>query len=185
MPFRLYGREIKFQRMTFTTVNSVSVLYLREITKWKHFPRYWPVVRGTHRSLVNSLTNPVTQSFDVFFDLLLNNRLSIQWWGWLFAKPSRSSWRHCNAPTFKRPYMFHCYHQLLVFTVFPFIRSFVQSYFNHTSLDISHNSRRIKPLIRFTCPYLLQNYLKMSLQCVSSHEWSSSHVINKSRHVMI
>ena len=24
------------------------------ITKWKHFPHYWPLVRGIHRSLVNS-----------------------------------------------------------------------------------------------------------------------------------
>ena len=27
---------------------------------------------------------PVTQSFDVFFDLRLNKRLSKQWWGWWF-----------------------------------------------------------------------------------------------------
>ena len=27
---------------------------------------------------------PVTQSFDVFFDLHLNKRLSKQWWGWWF-----------------------------------------------------------------------------------------------------
>ena len=26
-----------------------------DIIKWKHFPRYWPFVRGIHRSLVNSL----------------------------------------------------------------------------------------------------------------------------------
>ena len=25
-----------------------------DIIKWKHFPRYWPFVRGIHRSLVNS-----------------------------------------------------------------------------------------------------------------------------------
>ena len=24
------------------------------VIKWKHFPRYWPFVRGIHRSLVNS-----------------------------------------------------------------------------------------------------------------------------------
>ena len=27
---------------------------------------------------------PVTRSFDVFFDLRLNKRLSKQWWGWRF-----------------------------------------------------------------------------------------------------
>ena len=27
-----------------------------DVIKWKHFPRYWPFVRGIHRSTVNSLT---------------------------------------------------------------------------------------------------------------------------------
>ena len=39
---------------------------------------------------------PVTQSFDVFFDLRLNKRLSKQWWGWWFETPSRPLWRHRN-----------------------------------------------------------------------------------------
>ena len=39
---------------------------------------------------------PVTQSFDVFFDLRLNKRLSKQPWGWWFETPSRSLWRHRN-----------------------------------------------------------------------------------------
>ena len=39
---------------------------------------------------------PVTQSFDVFFDLGLNKRLSKQSWGWWFETPSRPLWRHCN-----------------------------------------------------------------------------------------
>ena len=49
-----------------------------DVIKWKHFPRYWPFVRGIHRPPVNSLlTEPVTRSFDVFFDLIIdwvNNR---------------------------------------------------------------------------------------------------------------
>ena len=40
---------------------------------------------------------PVTRSFDVFFDLRLNRRLSKQPWGWWFETPSCSLWRHCNA----------------------------------------------------------------------------------------
>ena len=40
---------------------------------------------------------PVTRSFDVFFDLCLNKRLSKQSWNWWFETPSRSLWRHCNA----------------------------------------------------------------------------------------
>ena len=40
-----------------------------DVIKWKHFPRYWPFVRGIHRSPVNSPPQrPVTRSFDVFFD---------------------------------------------------------------------------------------------------------------------
>ena len=39
---------------------------------------------------------PVTRSFDVFFDLRPNKRLSKQWWGWWFETPSSPLWRHCN-----------------------------------------------------------------------------------------
>ena len=39
---------------------------------------------------------PVTRSFDVFFDLRLDKRLSKHSWGWWFETPSRPLWRHCN-----------------------------------------------------------------------------------------
>ena len=39
---------------------------------------------------------PVTRSFDVFFDLRPNKRLSKQPWGWWFETLSWSLWRHCN-----------------------------------------------------------------------------------------
>ena len=39
----------------------------------------------------------VTRSFDVFFDLRLNTRLSKQSWSWWFETPSRPLWRRCNA----------------------------------------------------------------------------------------
>ena len=39
---------------------------------------------------------PVTRSFDVFFDLRLNKRLSKHSWGWWFETLSRPLWRHCN-----------------------------------------------------------------------------------------
>ena len=38
---------------------------------------------------------PVTRSFDVFFDLRLNKRLSKQSWGWWFETLSCPLWRHC------------------------------------------------------------------------------------------
>ena len=39
---------------------------------------------------------PVTRSFDVFFDLRLNKRLSKQSWGWWFETLSHPLWRHRN-----------------------------------------------------------------------------------------
>ena len=39
---------------------------------------------------------PVTRSFDVFFDLPLNKKLSKQSWGWWFEMLPCPLWRHCN-----------------------------------------------------------------------------------------
>ena len=43
-----------------------------------------------------SSQRPVTQSFDVFFDLCLNKRLSKQSWGCWFETPLWLLWCHCN-----------------------------------------------------------------------------------------
>ena len=48
--------------------------------------------------------SPVTRSFDVFFHLRLNERLSKQSRGWWFETPSRPLWRHCNATDFTHIY---------------------------------------------------------------------------------
>ena len=40
---------------------------------------------------------PVTRSFDVFYDLCLNEFLSKQSWGWWFETPSCPLWRHSSA----------------------------------------------------------------------------------------
>ena len=42
---------------TGTIVGSESVAKHDDVIKWKHFPRYWPFVRGIHRSPVNSPHN--------------------------------------------------------------------------------------------------------------------------------
>ena len=57
----------------------ITVMYLRK-----------PVGSG-----FGSMTRPVTRSFDVFFDLRLNKRLSKQSWGWWF-ETLECPWRHCN-----------------------------------------------------------------------------------------
>ena len=58
-----------------------------EVIKWKHFPRYWPYVwefTGLRWIPRTKASGPVTLSFDVFFDLRLNKRLSKQSGGWWF-----------------------------------------------------------------------------------------------------
>ena len=43
------------ERMVFFAVIFVAVMGLHDdVIKWKHFPHYWPPVRGIHRSPVNS-----------------------------------------------------------------------------------------------------------------------------------
>ena len=73
-------------------------IYHDDIIKWKHFPHYWPFVRGIHRSPVNSPHKGQWRGA-LMFSLIcaLNERLSKQSWGWWFETPSRSLWRHCNA----------------------------------------------------------------------------------------
>ena len=67
-----------------------------DVIKWKHFPRYWPFVRGIHRSPVNSPHKGQWRG-DLMFSLIcawindwVNNR------GWWFETPSRPLWRHGN-----------------------------------------------------------------------------------------
>ena len=73
--------------------------YHDDVIKWKHFPRYWPFCAGN--SPVNGefrSQRPVTRSFDLFFDLRMNKRLSKQSRRRWFETPSRSVWRQSNIP---------------------------------------------------------------------------------------
>ena len=78
-----------------------------DVIKWKHFLRYWPFVRGIHRSPVNSPQRPVTRSFGVFFDLRQNKRLSTQSRRELFETPLRPLWHHCNGIQFPCDWLSH------------------------------------------------------------------------------
>ena len=49
----LNSLRIHKNEFVFSFVDTVRALMV-EILKWKHFPRYWPSVRGIHRSPVNS-----------------------------------------------------------------------------------------------------------------------------------
>ena len=78
--------ELNFQPMPhFQWINHDDVI------TWKHVPRYWLFVRGVHPAQW-----PVMRSFDVFFDLRLNKRLSKQSRRWWFETTSPSLWRHCD-----------------------------------------------------------------------------------------
>ena len=66
-----------------------------DVIKWKHFPRFWPFVRGIYRSPLNSPTQrPVTRRINK----------SKQPRGWWFETPSGTLWRHRNKqyPAYKR-----------------------------------------------------------------------------------
>ena len=68
-----------------------------DLIKWKHFPLYWPFVRRTHPSAVNSPHKGQWRRA-LMFSLIctLNKRLCKQSWDWWFDTPLRSLWRHCN-----------------------------------------------------------------------------------------
>ena len=84
---------------TFLDVFSCENVSIR-LTWWRHkmvtFSALLAICAGT-----SSVTGefpaqrPMTRSFDVFFDLHLNKRLSKQSWSWWFETKSRPSWRHC------------------------------------------------------------------------------------------
>ena len=70
-------------------------LWHDDVIKWKHFPRYWPFVRGIHRWPVNSQHKGQWRGA-MIFDLRLNERLSKQSWSRWFETQSRPLRRHSN-----------------------------------------------------------------------------------------
>ena len=61
--------------------------------KWKLYPRYWPFVRGIHRSPVDSPHKGQWRRA-LTFSLIWMSEQSRRWW---LKTPSRLLWRHCNA----------------------------------------------------------------------------------------
>ena len=78
-----------------------STAYVRRYSWWRHqmetFFALLALCAG-HSPVTGEFPSqrPVTRSFDVFFDLRLNKRLSKQSWDWWFETPSRPLWCHCN-----------------------------------------------------------------------------------------
>ena len=70
---------------------------------------------------------PVTRSFDVIFDLHLNERLRKQSWGWWYETLSRPLWRHCNG-------VCDVWYFVSMFVFVPQIRSFLVASIKHSGL---------------------------------------------------
>ena len=88
------------QAVTWATIDTGLCLHIYRLnTWWRHemetFSALLAICAGNspdHGEF--PAQRPVTRSFDVFFDLRLNKRLSKQSWGWWFETPSRPLWRH-------------------------------------------------------------------------------------------
>ena len=52
--FEIGGSSVAWRLGTHWHLGDVTVILHDDVIKWKHFPRYWPFVRGIHRSPVNS-----------------------------------------------------------------------------------------------------------------------------------
>ena len=112
VPSKNYDLETTFLRNILKTTWSVSLckavwfwfvyflVWHDDVIKWKHFPRYWPFVRGISRSPVNSRHKGQWRGALMFSMICaLNKRLSKQSRSWWFETPSHSLWRRCNATT--------------------------------------------------------------------------------------
>ena len=95
----LRKQKICFHFMLYLDTDMAQAIH-DDVIKWRQFPRYWPFVRGIHRSPVNSLHKGQWRGALMFFYLRLNKPLSKQWWGWWFETLSRPLWRRCNVTYF-------------------------------------------------------------------------------------
>ena len=105
-----------------TTICCPRPAFHDDVIKWKHFPRYWPLLRGIHRSPVNSPHKGQRRGALMFSLICLKKQLSKQSRRWWFETLSRPLWRRCNV---FRLYQngttqthSHAYKFALVFTIF-------------------------------------------------------------------
>ena len=105
---------------------------------------------------------PVPRSFDVFFDLCQNKRLSEKSWGWWFETPLRTLWRYCNDETGEEPWHVSLMSMILV-------------------------CRKILPLLHVWAPFCyhnlteirawINNYIHGFMWDVVTLEWQTSTVV--------
>ena len=81
----------------FVVLNFYNIWSGVACTWWRHqmetFSALLAICAGNSPVITKAI---VTQSFDVFFDIRLNQQLSKQWKRRWSETPSRSLWRHCN-----------------------------------------------------------------------------------------
>ena len=83
--------------LSFTlSVLKQNILGHDDVIKWKIFRVTGLLCREFTGPGEIPAQRPVKRSFDVFFDLRPNKRLSKQPWGWWFETLSWSLWCHCN-----------------------------------------------------------------------------------------
>ena len=95
-----YWIEVYFKLCTVWPLLCLVVVW-HQWTWWRHQMETFSVllalcVRNSPVTGEFPSQRPVTWSFDVFFDLCLNKRLSKPSWGWWFETPPWSLWHHCN-----------------------------------------------------------------------------------------
>ena len=91
------------------TTNLVGTMIWSHVSWWRHQMETTSVLLASCAG--NSpvpgefpTKRPVTRSFDVYFDLRPNKRLSKQSWGWWFETLSRPLWRPCNSQAITHAY---------------------------------------------------------------------------------
>ena len=101
---QVLDEHIYWCRLSNALVTLNTVFYMNKVVRcswWRHqmetFSALLVLCAGNSPITGEFLAQkPVTRTFDVFFDLRLNIRLSKQSWGWWFEMPSCSLWHHCN-----------------------------------------------------------------------------------------
>ena len=84
-------------RSTHLPATSIFLVFMRTSSNGTASLAFvWGIHRWLRVTGESPSHRPVTRSFDVFFDLRLNKRLSKQSRRRWFGTPSRSLWRHCN-----------------------------------------------------------------------------------------
>ena len=108
---------------------------------------------------------PVTRSFDVFFDLRLNKRLSKQSGGWWFETLPRSLWRHCNGISVTWPYIHKSANSIITKFNILFAKDSV-SVLRYSTWNICtqmHNTKRLE-VIYYPFPIALER-IRIFLTC--------------------